>query len=218
LVSNLNLERSGSGRAFFMDKKQLRAQLKERLLELTNGRHIEKSRKACEKLVDTPQFRQSDTIMFFLSMPHETDTTAAMLKAWENGKTVVVPKVLWEQKRMIPVQIDSLEAGLSTEVAGLRNPVADSPVPLEEIDLVVVPGLAFDKKGNRLGTGNAYYDNFFENNNLVATRCGFAFSEQLIDSIPADEYDKPMDLLVTDEEIIYFNNSCRGEKNGSLQV
>ncbi len=197
-----------------MDKQQLRADLKRRLLELTNppaAGHREKSRKACEKLISTPQFQHSKVVMFFLSLPQETDTTPAILNAWQHGKTVTVPKVLWRQKRMIPVQIDSLENGFSTEVAGLRNPIAGTPVPLEEVDLVVVPGLAFDRNGNRLGTGNGYYDNFFEDKHLVATRCGLSFSEQLIDSIPIDEHDKPMDLLVTDKEIIYFNNSGKGE-------
>ena len=197
-----------------MDKRQLRAELKRRLLELTNppaAGHREKSEKACENLISTPQFQHSSIVMFFLSLPHETDTTSAILNAWQNGKTVAVPKVIWRQKYMIPVKIDSLETEFSTEIAGLRNPLEGSPVRPEQIDLVVVPGLAFDRKGNRLGTGNAYYDKFFENKDLVATRCGLAFSEQLIDSIPADEYDKPMDLLVTDEEIIYFNNSGRGE-------
>ena len=198
------LRRTETEGRFFMDKKQLRAQLKGRLLELTNGRHVEKSRRACEKLVDTPQFRQSDTIMFYLSLPHETDTTPAMLKAWESGKTVVVPKVLWKQKRMIAVKIDSLAAGFSTKVAGLRNPTAETHFALEDINLVIVPGVGFDRDGNRLGTGNGYYDKFFDDDSLVATRCGLAYSEQLVDFIPADEHDKPMDLIVTDEEVIYF--------------
>lgn len=194
-----------------MDKRQLRAELKRRLLELTNHRHREKSIKACKNLISTPQFQHSAVVMMFLSLPHETDTTPAILEAWQHGKTVTVPKVFWQQKRMISVQIDSLEAGFSTDVAGLRNPIAGTPVPIEEIDLVVIPGLGFDRNGNRLGTGGAYYDRFFENKNLNATRCGLAFREQLIDSIPADEHDKPVDLLVTDEEVIYFNNSVRGE-------
>jgi 5-formyltetrahydrofolate cyclo-ligase len=198
----------------FMEKRQLRAELKKRLLELTNlpaAGHFEKSKKACENLISTPQFRRSSVIMFFLSMPHETDTTPAIRNAWQEGKTVAVPKVNWRQKNMTPVRIDSLETGLVIEAAGLRNPEDGARIPVDEIDLVIVPGLAFDRSGNRLGTGNAYYDKFFDEGNLVATRCGLAFSEQLIDSIPAEEHDKPMDLLVTDEEIIYFNKPDIGE-------
>jgi 5-formyltetrahydrofolate cyclo-ligase len=103
------------------------------------------------------------------------------------------------------VQINSLETEFSTEVAGLRNPVAGLPVPFEEIDLVVTPALAFDRKGNRLGRGGSYYDRFFTNEKLLASKCGFAFAEQLIDSIPVAEHDVPVDFLVTDEGVIYFH-------------
>jgi 5-formyltetrahydrofolate cyclo-ligase len=80
------------------------------------------------------------------------------------------------------------------------------PVPYEDIDLVVTPALGFDRQGNRLGRGGSYYDRFFANTELKASRCGFAFTEQLVDSIPITEHDEPVDSLVTDEGIIYFNN------------
>jgi 5-formyltetrahydrofolate cyclo-ligase len=144
--------------------------------------------------------------MMFLSLPHEVDTSEAILHAWQLGKAVAVPKISWQQRHMIPVQINSLETGLSTGASGLRNPTAGLPVPFEEIDLVVTPGLGFDKKGNRLGRGGSYYDRFFANEKLKAVRCGFGFTEQLLDSIPVTEHDEPVEVLVTDEGIIYFSN------------
>ena len=77
-------------------------------------------------------------------------------------------------------------------------------MPIEEVDLVVTPAMAFDKKGNRLGRGASFYDRFFANEQLEAPRCGFAFAEQLIDSVPVTEQDEAVDLLVTDEEVVYF--------------
>jgi len=145
-------------------------------------------------------------VMLYLSLPHEADTSEAILHAWQLGKVVVVPKISWQQRHIIPVRISSLETGFSTEVSGLRNPVTGVPIPFEEIELVVAPALGFDKKGNRLGRGGSYYDRFFANTELKASRCGFAFTEQLIDSIPVTEHDEPVDSLVTDEGIIYFNN------------
>jgi len=71
---------------------------------------------------------------------------------------------------------------------------------------VVTPALGFDRKGNRLGRGGSYYDRFFANEELKAHRCGFAFAEQLIDSVPVTSTYVPVDFLVTDEEVIYFNN------------
>lgn len=189
-----------------MDKAQLRRKLLNCLLAISAEQRSEKSRKACQNLISMPQFQSASTVMMFLSLPHEVDTSEAILFAWQIGKVVAVPKISWQQRHMIPVQISSLETGISTGNGGLRNPITAVPVPFEDIDLVVTPALGFDRNGNRLGRGGSYYDRFFANAELKAPRCGFAFAEQLIDSIPVIEHDKPVDFLVTDEEIIYFNN------------
>ncbi len=189
-----------------MDKPQLRRQLQDKLLALRPEQRDRKSRQACERLVATEQFQNSSTVMLFVSLPYEVDTSEAILNAWQLGKTVAVPKVSWEQKHMIPVQIKSLETGFSTEALGLRNPTAGVPIPLGDIDLVVTPGLGFDRQGNRLGRGGAYYDRFFAHDELRACRCGFAFAEQVIDALPVTEHDQPVDLLVTDKEIMHFGN------------
>ena len=197
-----------------MDKKQLRVRLQKCLLEMREDERSEKSQKACRNLVSTAQFQEASTVMIYLSLPHEVDTSEVILHAWQHGKTVVVPKISWHQRRMIAVQINSLETGFSTEVAGLRNPIAGLPMPMEEIDLVVAPALGFDRKGNRLGRGGAFYDRFFANERLNAPRCGFAFAEQVVDSIPVIELDEPVDFLVTDKEILYFNSDRRCREQG----
>ena len=144
--------------------------------------------------------------MMFVSLPHEVDTSEAILHAWQLGKVVAVPKISWQQRHMIAVQINSLETGFSTAASGLRTPISGVPVPFGEIDLVVAPGLGFDRKGHRLGRGGSYYDRFFANSELKAARCGFGFEEQLLDSIPVTDHDEPVDMLVTDEKITRFNN------------
>jgi len=189
-----------------MDKAELRRKLMDCLLAIPSEQRNERSRKACRNLVSTTEFQNASTIMMFLSLPHEVDTSEAILHAWQLGKAVAVPKISWEQRHMIPVQINSLETGFSTASSGLKNPISGLPVPFGQIDLVVTPGLGFDKRGNRLGRGAAYYDRFFANDELKADRCGFGFAEQLIDSIPVAEHDEPMEFLVTDKEIIYLEN------------
>jgi len=189
-----------------MDKAELRRKLLNCLLAIPSEQRSERSRKACRNLVSTEQFQGASTVMMFLSLPHEVDTSEAILHAWQLGKAVAVPKISWQQRHMIPVRINSLETGFSTGASGLRNPIAGMPVPFGEIDLVVTPALGFDKKGNRLGRGGSYYDRFFANEELKAARCGFGFTEQIVESIPVTEYDEPVDIIVTDEEIIYFDN------------
>jgi len=167
-----------------------------------------KNKKACRNLISTPQFQNASRVMLYLSLPYEADTSEAILCAWQLGKTVAVPKISWQQRHMIPVQINSLETSFSTEVVGLRNPVTGVPMAIEEIDLVIVPALGFDRKGNRLGHGGSYYDRFFANTALRAQRCGFAFAEQVVEAVPMRDHDISMDFLVTDEEIIYCNPTC----------
>ncbi len=187
-----------------MDKVHLRQELQKFLVSVPADERKEKSRRACRNLVATREFQNASSIMIYLSLPHELDTSEAILSAWQSGKTVAVPKVSWQQRHMIPVKINSLETGLSTAASGLRNPITGVPVPFEEIDLVVAPGLGFDNKGNRLGRGGSYYDRFFANSELRAIKCGFAFAEQVVESVPVTDHDMPVDFLVTDEDVMYF--------------
>ena len=188
-----------------MDKKQLRCKLRGALSEFGSEQLKEKSSYACQNLLSLAEFQEADTIMMFLSMPEEIDTAEAIVGAWEQGKTVLVPKVCQEKGRMIAVKIDSLEDGLTTDSAGLRNPVSEAAVAFEKIDLVVTPGLAFDRAGHRLGRGGGYYDRFLADQRLLATKCGFGFSQQVVDSVPISQHDQLVDFLVTDEEVVYCN-------------
>jgi 5-formyltetrahydrofolate cyclo-ligase len=199
-----------------MNKLQLRNELKSKLTSLSPDLRSEKSKKACQNLIETPEFQQSTVVMMYMSLPHEVDTAPAILHAWQKGKTVAVPKVSWQQRHMIPVILTSLETGFSTEASGLRNPITGVPMPIEEIDIIVTPALGFDKKGNRLGRGGSYYDRFFSNRNLRAIKCGFAFDDQILDEIPTDEHDVRMDLVVTNNGVIYCSDALK-KKTADLQ-
>jgi 5-formyltetrahydrofolate cyclo-ligase len=189
-----------------MEKVELRRQLRSRLLAIPTPQQKAKSRKACQNLVSTDEFQCASIVMMYLSLPHEVDTSEAILHAWQLGKVVAVPKISWQQRHMIPVRINSLETGFTTGTGGLRNPITGVPIPFGQIDLVVAPALGFDRQGNRLGRGGSFYDRFFANKEVRASRCGLAFSEQVLDSIPVTDSDEPVDLLVTDEEIVYCNS------------
>lgn len=191
-------------------KERLRRDLRKRLLAIVEKQRIEKNHKTCQNLISTPEFKNASTVMMYLPLPREVDVSEVILYAWQLGKRVVFPKISWEQRHMIPVEINSLEAEFTTEISGLRNPVTGVPIPFEEIDLVVTPGLGFDKKGNRLGRGGSYYDNFFKNEKLRALKCGLAFEEQVLDFVPTTEHDEPMDFLVTDGGVIYFRKQQGG--------
>ena len=202
-----------------MEKKQLRDTLKTRLIDIGQDSRAEKSKRACLKLMATPEFQQANVVMIYLSLPHEVDTATVILQAWQKGKTVAVPKVSFQQRHMIPVVLTSLETGFSTEAGGLRNPITGVPMPMEDIDLIIAPGLGFDRNGNRIGRGGAYYDRFFAHKDIRAIKCGLAFKEQVVAKVPTVEHDIKMDMLVTDDEVIYCTSTTlQGSKKNVRSI
>jgi 5-formyltetrahydrofolate cyclo-ligase len=189
------------------EKERLRGIFSQRLAEISDDQAAEKSKRACTNLISTKQFEEAGVIMFYLAMPKEADATGGIICSWEKGKTVVVPRVFWREKKMTAVRIDSLEGDFAMERCGLRNPRSGDEVSEEKIDLIIVPGLAFDRRGNRLGRGGGYYDKFLAQPKLRAKKCGFCFAEQLLeqDNLAAGPQDIGVDLLITDKEIIFFN-------------
>lgn len=188
-----------------MDKKQLRDQVKQRLGSIDLQSLAAKSKKACQNVINSSEYRNASVIMAFLSLPYEIETAPIILDAWQQDKTVVVPKVSWQQRHMIAIEINSLETGLTEEAFGLRSPTTGDPVPLEDIDLVITPGLAFDAAGGRLGRGGGYYDTFFANKELKAVKMGFCFSEQVLPEVPMSEHDHPVDVVISDNGVIEIN-------------
>lgn len=163
-----------------------------------------KSAAACDRLCASPEFHQASTIMIFLSIDNEIRTDAALRVALEHGKRVLVPHVIWQTRRMIPVRLQGLTDHMLTDKYGLRYPDRGRVVPVTDIDFLVVPGLGFDFRGNRLGRGGGFYDRFIAEGGFRGRVCGFALSDQVAPQIPVEGHDMTVDMLVTDEEVRYF--------------
>ena len=159
---------------------------------------------ACSQLIASPVYRRSDVMMVFLSLPREVDTTPLVLHAWRDGKRVLAPKVNWEQRRMLPIEIVSLTDNISEGQMGLREPAEGTPFSVEQIDLVVVPGLGFDLEGNRIGRGRGFYDRFLTHEGWNGTSCGLALEVQVVERVPMSEHDATVDMLVTDAAVRVF--------------
>lgn len=164
----------------------------------------EKSRSACVRLSRQEEFHDAAVVMLYLNMPQELDVACITLRAWGEGKHVVVPKVNPDSRHMDAVEIRSLDTDVAPGAFGIREPISPQAWPLEEIDLVIVPALAFDREGNRLGRGGGYYDRFLGDSRLRAIRCGICFDEQIVEDVPCDDHDVPMDMLVSEREVLRF--------------
>jgi 5-formyltetrahydrofolate cyclo-ligase len=186
------------------NKAVIRRQLRDMLAAMSEEDRHRKSIAACGLLAGTPEFAAARVVMLFLSMPHEIETSSLALRCWQAGKTVVVPKVSWDQRRMLPVEITSLQTGISTTHPGVREPTTGKPIPLNMIDLVVVPGIGFTPTGHRIGRGMGFYDRFLAQNDFVGVSCGLGFEEQVLEQIPVLDHDIPLSMLTTDKGIRRF--------------
>jgi len=190
------------------DKSLIRAQLREKLAAISETQRQAKSLTACCLLTNGPEFAAARVVMLYLPTSHEVDTTPLALRCWQTGKTVVVPKVSWDQRRMLPVEISSLHSGLMVNEKGIREPIAGQPIPIGLIDIVVVPGLGFTPDGHRIGRGMGFYDRFLALPDFIGLSCGIAFDEQIVPTLPILDHDMPLSMLVTDRGIRRFASNC----------
>jgi len=190
-------------------KAAIRRQLRESLAAMTDAERHAKSLAAGALMGASPEFAKARVIMLYLSTPTEVDTAPLAIRAWQSGKTVVVPKVTWDQRRMLPVEITSLNTdNMTTTGPGVREPIAGTPVPVADIDLVVVPGLGFTTNGFRIGRGMGFYDRFLAQDNFIGVSCGLAFEEQVVRELPVLDHDMPLSMLATDQGIRRFASHC----------
>ncbi|MBN2559876.1 MAG: 5-formyltetrahydrofolate cyclo-ligase [Phycisphaerae bacterium] len=187
-------------------KKELRRRLRAVLAAIPPETLHERSRVAAERLFNEPEYKRAEVMMIYLSHKHEADTTPIVLQAWQDRKRILAPQVSWESRQMIPIQIRNLDDDVARNQFGVREPVRGAPIPIELIDLVIVPGLGFDPYGNRLGRGRGFYDQFLGRPGFRGTTCGFAIEEQLVDAIPAGPHDVKVKMLVTDQATRRFDS------------
>lgn len=190
-------------------KAEVRDSMRRALSELSPADRGSLSSQICKRVISLDAFTTADTVMLFLPLPGEVDVCPVALRCFQTGRTVCVPRVDWERKRMHAVEIRELDANLRETRHGVREPHEGRPIPLEQIGLVLVPGLAFDAQGGRLGRGGGFYDRFLKPgpaNDRLRSRswftCGVCFDFQVVDRVPTDENDIRLDAVATDRRLL----------------
>ncbi len=181
-------------------KDPIRKQLFTLRNAMSKDERQEKSLRACQRLMDLPAFAKARAIHAFVPFRSEIDTRPVIKQAWKAAKKVALPKVVACDHTMRNIWTqswDQLEAGYM----GIPEPKAELPdAELSKLELIVVPGAAFDRFGGRMGYGGGFYDRFMLQS--PALRVGFCFDLQVIDAVPHCAHDLQVDLLVTDERVM----------------
>ena len=175
-----------------MNKQELRRTIRERKRAMTEEEIVERSNALAEKFYNSPAYQAASTIYGYLPYNQEVRTIPMLQRALDEGKRVAVPKVYGEEMRFI--YLDDLTQ-VSKGYAGIPEPIADAPVADDKRALVLMPGLAFDPQGHRIGYGGGFYDRFLAQEPHHPT-LALCYEFQMQAHLDTEEFDIPVDTVL----------------------
>ena len=185
-------------------KSALRRALTRKLKALTPSERATSSRLALDRLLIEPKFNGAKTVMAYASFGLEFPTDELLAAVLKGGKRLGLPRINPSDSSMTVHSVVDLKSDLESNRLGFREPHAGLPViPLDEIDVIVAPGLGYDEDRNRLGRGAGYYDRFLARREIRAFVCALAFECQIVDDILSTENDIPVHCIVTEKRTIH---------------
>lgn len=175
-----------------MDKKALRKEIREKKRAMTVRQIEEASKQLGILFAETAQYKEAKTIYGYLPYNQEVRTVPILQKAIADGKRVAVPKVYGEEMRFIYMtDLTQVKNGY----AGIPEPIADGPVADDARALVLMPGLAFDSQGHRIGYGGGFYDRFLAQEPEHPT-VALCYEFQMLPNLETEEFDIPVDCVL----------------------
>ena len=175
-----------------MNKQELRRAIRERKRAMTEEEIVERSNALAEKFYNSPAYQAASTIYGYLPYNQEVRTDPMLQRALDEGKRVAVPKVYGEEMRFI--YLEDLTQ-VSKGYAGIPEPIADAPVAEDKQALVLMPGLAFDPQGHRIGYGGGFYDKFLAKEPHHPT-LALCYEFQMQAHLDTEEFDIPVDTVL----------------------
>ncbi|MCM1449654.1 MAG: 5-formyltetrahydrofolate cyclo-ligase [Clostridiales bacterium] len=185
-----------------MEKKFIRQMVKNRKALLEDPDRVEAARKVFERLEKLASFMLAEHVLLYNSLPDELSTREFMEK-WAGRKHIYLPRVNGVDLDVLPYDRTRMHLGAFR----IEEPDGDSPVDLSLIDMVVVPAVAYDRSGNRVGRGKGYYDRLLSR--MKAVTVGVAYDFQLVDEIEVEAHDRAVDIVITPSGCIIDKHSHR---------
>lgn len=181
------------------DKRALRRRVIARRDELTERDRADRSRRITDRVLALPEVLEAETVMAFWSFGSEVETAALLDRLREAGTRVVLPRV---EGRDVVAVAHAPGGPLAASSFGAMEPAGAEVVDPIEVDVVIVPGVAFDRLGRRVGYGRGFYDRFLGRTRPVVPAVAVAFAIQVVDEVPEGPRDRRVDAIVTEDEVI----------------
>ncbi len=157
------------------------------------------------RLFEFANFLESKIVMLYVNTENEVATGTIIKRAYDFNKIVVLPAFDTAKSQMKLMKVDNPDKDLVIGPRGILepNPAKCKPVPLDSIDIAIVPGIAMDEKGGRIGSGDGYYDRVIPDLPMTTRKVGLVFEGQLIPQVPMESHDKHVDIIITEKRVIY---------------
>ncbi len=186
------------------EKKALRATVLAERGRMPAEARIKDSRAILSRLIGLPEYHRADSVMSYMSFGEEVDTHAFFDRLLADGKAILLPRID-RARRALSVHRVARATDLVPGVRGILEPRSDLPAAsADAADFILVPGLAFDRAGNRLGYGAGYYDRLLSSATGRAWRVAAAFDCQVVDAVPVGPHDQPINALITPTQLLRF--------------
>ena len=186
-------------------KVQIREDITKIVSTLSKNQVSEKTRAIEDRLFEFANFLESKIALLYINGDHEVPTENIIKRCYVYNKIVVLPAFDSEQSTMNLMKVDNYPQELISGQRGVLEPDAGrcKNVPLDRVDIAIIPGIAFDEKGGRIGSGRGYYDRLIPRLAITTRKVALTLEEQIVPQIPMESHDKYVDIIITDKRIIY---------------
>jgi 5-formyltetrahydrofolate cyclo-ligase len=186
-------------------KVQIRDDISQLISTIPEAEKAEKTRAIENRLFEFANFLEAKIALLYVNTKNEVQTEDIIKRSYDYHKIVVLPAFDPEKFEMSLMKVDHFAKDLVPGPRNVAEPDAArcKAVPMERIDIAIIPGLAFDEKGGRIGTGRGYYDRLIPKLAITTRKVALTFEEQIVTQIPMESHDKHVDIIITDKRIIY---------------
>jgi len=186
-------------------KSEMRRNMVETIEKLPEEEIVQKGAAIENRLFEFANFLEATIVLLYIDTPGEVATDKIIKKCYDFGKMVILPVFSAETGAATLMKLDNAENDLVPGPHGILEPDPNKckVVPIECIDIAIIPGIAFDEKGCRLGTGEGYYDRLIPDLPVTTRKVALTMEAQMAPQVPMEFHDKHVDIIITDERIIY---------------
>ena len=186
-------------------KKEIRASVAEKIGTLSKEELQQKEKAIENRLFEFANFLESKIALLYLHAGGEVSTENILKRCYDYNKIVILPVFSPEKNGVTLMKVDNLETGLKRGSGGIMvpDPARCKVVPVDCIDIAIVPSIALDEKGGRIGSGRGGYDRFIPELSITTRKVALAFEDQIVAHVPMENHDRHVDIIITEKRVIY---------------